>query len=157
MSLFYVYFNILVYVTLQPEDQVGLLGSTVQMFCHANISDFTWTAIHLDFKNSTSSQRLISVLHNETIDNIGNLINASIISNDALMNISYVFNISDEAIVCSMDGEYSCDIEFTDNVIQTTNNKGNLSVTGIRYIFHIYFFVIQSLIKAVRKDLTTSN
>ena len=131
----YVYFNILVHVILQPENQVGLLGTTLLMFCHANISNFTWTAIHLDFKNSTSSQRLISVLHNETNDNTGNLIKATIISNDAILNISYVFNITDEAKVCSMDGEYSCDIEFTDDAIQTTNYKGNLSVTGIYYIF----------------------
>nr|XP_022288908.1 uncharacterized protein LOC111100994 isoform X2 [Crassostrea virginica] len=118
----------LVHVTLQPEYQVGFLGSTVQMFCHANIRTFTWTAIHLDIKNSSSSQRLYTVLHNGSNDYIGNLINATLISSDAILNISYVFNITDEAIMCSMDGEYFCDIDFIDNAIQTTNNKGNLSV-----------------------------
>lgn len=125
------------------------------MFCSANISNFTWTVIHLDLKNSTSSKRLVSVLHNETNDYIGNLINATIISNIEILNISYVFNITNETIACSMDGEYSCDIEFTNNAIQTKSTKGNLSVTGIHYNFHLYLFEIQSLILTVKKDLTT--
>lgn len=95
--------------------------------------------MHLNFKNSSSSRRLYSVLHNGSNDYIGNLINATLTSSDAILNISYVFNITDEAIVCSMDGEYSCDIDFIDNAIQTTNNKGNLSVKGIHYILYFYF------------------
>ena len=113
------------------------MGSTVQMFCHANIRTFTWTAIHLVFKNSSSSQRLYTVFHNGTNDYLGNIINATLISNNATLNISYVLNITEEAILCSMDGEYSCDIEFSDNTIRTTKNKGNLSVTGIQYILQL--------------------
>ncbi|XP_078311811.1 uncharacterized protein LOC111100993 isoform X8 [Crassostrea virginica] len=138
----------LVNIKLQPEDQVGLLGETVQMFCSANISNFTWTAIHLDLKNSSSAKRLVSVLHNETNDYIGNLINATIISNIEILNISYVFNITNETIACSMDGEYSCDIEFTNNAIQTKSNKGNLSVTArptiTEFVVSDYYFSISN-------------
>nr|XP_022288903.1 uncharacterized protein LOC111100993 isoform X3 [Crassostrea virginica] len=138
----------LVNIKLQPEDQVGLLGETVQMFCSANISNFTWTVIHLDLKNSTSSKRLVSVLHNETNDYIGNLINATIISNIEILNISYVFNITNETIACSMDGEYSCDIEFTNNAIQTKSTKGNLSVTArptiTEFVVSDYYFSISN-------------
>lgn len=107
--------------------------------------------MHLNFKNSSSSRRLYSVLHNGSNDYIGNLINATLISSDAILNISYVFNITDEAIVCSMDDEYSCDIDFIDNAIQTTNNKGNLSVKGIHYILHLYLHLSKHADTPIRR------
>ena len=131
-------------VELQPKFQVGLLGSTVHMFCHANVSHFSWKVIHLQFKNSSSSAiKLISVLQNYTNIILGNDINATVYSNDATVNISYILNINDESMVCSMDGEYSCEIEFTDDAIQSTRDKGTLSVTGIfamcRFDFSLCF------------------
>ena len=119
-------------VELRPKFQVGLLGSTVQMFCHANVSHFSWKVIHLQFKNSSTCLiRLISVLQNYTNIILDNDINATVYSNDATVNISHTLNINDESMVCSMDGEYFCEIEFTDGAIQTTSDKGTLSVTGI--------------------------
>ena len=131
-------------VELQPKFQVGLLGSTVHMFCHANVSLFSWKVIHLQFKNSSSSAiKLISVLHNNTITILDNNINATVFSNDTTVNISYTLNIIDESMVCSMDGEYFCEIEFTDGAIQSTSDKGTLSVTGIfamcRFDFSLCF------------------
>ena len=127
-------------VELQPKFQVGLLGSTVHMFCHAYVSLFRWKVIHLQFKNSTTSPiRLESILHNNTITILDNNINATVVSKDTTVNISYILNIIDESMVCSMDGEYSCEIEFTDSAIQTTSDKGTLSVTGIFAMFRFDF------------------
>lgn len=118
-----------------------MLGSTVYMFCHANVSHYSWKVIHLEFKNSSLSQRLISVFYNETNKLLGDTINASVISDNAIVNISYILNIREEAMVCFMDGEYWCDIEFNDDTIHTTNDKGTLSVTGInQYIVYLFIF-----------------
>ena len=116
-----------------------MLGSTVHMFCHANVSHYSWKVIHLDFKNSSLSQRLISVFYNETNKLLGDTINATVISDKAIVNLSYILNITEEATVCFMDGEYWCDIEFTDDTIHTTHDKGTLSVTGIHQ--HIVYFI----------------
>ena len=148
-------------VEFQPKFQVGLLGSTVHMFCHANVSHFSWKVIHLQFKNSSSSlTRLITVLQNNTNTILGNEINATVYSNDATVNISYILNINDESMVCSMDGEYSCEIEFTDDTIQSTSDKGTLSVTGIfalcRFDFSLCFAsFIQVLDNSRKGDIKT--
>lgn len=39
------------------------------------------------------------------------------ISKDGIVNIFYVFEISDDEMVCFLDGEYFCDLEFLDDVI----------------------------------------
>ena len=149
-------------VEFHPKFQVGLLGSTVEMFCQAYVSLFRWKVIHLQFKNSSSSAiRLISVLHNNTITVLDNNINATVFSNDTTVNISYILNINDESMVCSMDGEYSCEIEFTDDAIQSTSDKGTLSVTGIFAMFRFDFSLcfasfIQVLDNSRKGDIMTS-
>ena len=106
------------------------------MFCVANLSNFNWKVIHLDFRNSTSFRRLLSVFQNKSKNILNYDFNATVITNDLIVNISYTVHISDEAMMCSMDGEYSCDVELTDGAIETTNNKGTLSLPGT---FNIYF------------------
>lgn len=103
------------------------------MFCKANASIFQWTVIHLDLRNTSSAQRLISVYYNETKQGLENVINATLISKDGIVNISYVFEISDDEMVCFLDGEYSCDLEFLDDAIQKTYVKGVLVVSGKIY------------------------
>lgn len=103
------------------------------MFCKANASIFQWKVIHLDFRNTSSAQRLISVYYNETKQGLENMINATLISKDGIVNISYVFKISDDEMVCFLDGEYSCDLEFLDDAIQKTYVKGVLVVSGKIY------------------------
>ena len=105
------------------------------MFCVANVSNFSWKVIHLDFRNSTSFLRLVSVFQNKSKNILNFDFNATVITNDTIVNISFTVHISDEAMMCSMDGEYSCDIELTDGAIETTNNKGTLSLPGT---FNIY-------------------
>lgn len=82
------------------------------MFCQANASIFKWKVIHLDFRNTSSSKRLISVYYNESQQGLEDVINATLISKAGIVFISYVFNISDHEMVCFLDGEYSCDLEF---------------------------------------------
>lgn len=120
-------------IILEPNNQSALLGSTAEMFCKANASIFQWTVIHLDLRNTSSAQRLISVYYNETKQGLENVINATLISKDGIVNISYVFEISDDEMVCFLDGEYSCDLEFLDDAIQKTYVKGVLVVSGKIY------------------------
>lgn len=103
------------------------LGAIAEMFCNANVSTFEWKVIHLDYRNSSSSQRLFSVYYNDTTRAFASMIESMIIQKDNVMNISYVLNIND-ANVCSLDGEYSCNIEFLDDAIQTIIHSGNLTV-----------------------------
>lgn len=108
------------------------------MFCQANASIFKWKVIHLDFRNTSSSKRLISVYYNESQQGLEDVINATLISKAGIVFISYVFNISDHEMVCFLDGEYSCDLEFLDDEIQKTYVKGFLVVSG--EIFHKPWF-----------------
>lgn len=55
------------------------------------------------------------------------MIESVIIQKDNIVNISYVININD-ANVCTFGGEYSCNIEFLDDAIQTSVHSGNLTV-----------------------------
>lgn len=131
ISFRWVYFA--VQIMQEPGNQSALLGSTVEMFCLANASIFEWKVIHLDFRNTSSLRTLISVYYNETKQGLENVINATLISKDGIVNISYVFNISDDEMVCLMDGEFSCDLEFLDDAIQKTYVKGFLVVSGKIY------------------------
>lgn len=119
-----------VQVVLEPKNQEIFVGSIAEMFCHANASIFQWKVIHLDFQNSSSSQRLISVYHNETKQELENMINATLLSKDTIVNISYVFNISDIATDCFLEGEYFCVLEFFDDAVQTTSDRGTLTING---------------------------
>lgn len=114
---------------LEPKFQMVFFGAIAEMFCNANVSTFEWKVIHLDFQNSSSSQRLVSVYYNDTTYALANIIESVIIQKDHVVNISYVLNIN-EANVCSLDGKYSCNIEFLDDAIQTIIHSGNLTVKG---------------------------
>lgn len=127
----------------EPRNQSALLGSTVEMFCHVNASIFKWKVIHLDFRNTSSSQRLISVYYNETKQGMENVINATLISRDGNVSISYVFNISEDEMVCFLDGEFSCDLEFLDDAIQKTYVKGFLVVSGEIYPEPWFWFLLE--------------
>lgn len=119
-----------VQVILEPKSQERFFGSTAQMFCHANASIFQWKVIHLDFQNSSLSQRLISVYYDETKQGLENMIHATLLSKDVIVNISYVFNISEIATVCFLEGEYLCVLEFLDDSVQTTSESGTLKIHG---------------------------
>lgn len=68
-----------------------------------------------------------------------NIINATIINNDDNLNISYIFDIDKDEMVCLLDGEYECDIEFIDDSIQTTNGRGTLEVASeIFFLLSLY-------------------
>lgn len=64
-----------------------------------------------------------------------NKINATIIYNDDNLNISYIFYIDNDEMVCLLDGEYYCDIEFIDDSIQTTNERGTVEVASKNFFF----------------------
>ena len=123
----------IVHVEIEPKTQEGLLGSSVEIYCHANVSQFKWKVMYLDFKNTTSTQRLISLMHNESSKVIGDMLNATLIRSDVVVNISFVWHILDKSMVCLTDGEYSCHIEFFDDAIQTTSDQGTLTVSGMTF------------------------
>lgn len=114
-------------IKLEPKDQIAFLGALAEMICNANVSTFEWKVIHLDYRNSLFSQRFVSVYNNGTIHTFASMIESVIIQKDNIVNISYVININD-ANVCTFGGEYSCNIEFLDDAIQTSVHSGNLTV-----------------------------
>ena len=72
-------------------------------------------------------------MHNESSKVIGNLLNATLMRSDVVVNISFVLDILDQSMVCLTDGEYSCHIEFFDDAIQTTSDQGTLTVSGMGF------------------------
>lgn len=58
------------------------------------------------------------------------IINVTIINNDDNLNISYILSIDKDEMVCLLDGEYYCDVEFIDYSVQTTNERGTLEVAS---------------------------
>lgn len=58
------------------------------------------------------------------------MINATLLSKDTIVNISYVFNISEIATYCFLEGEYFCVLEFFDDAVQTTSDRGTLTING---------------------------
>lgn len=114
-------------IKLEPKDQIAFLGALAEMICNANVTTFEWKVIHLDYRNSLFSQRFVSVYNNGTIHTFASMIESVIIQKDNIVNISYVININD-ANVCTLGGEYSCNIEFLDDAIQTSVHSGNLTV-----------------------------
>lgn len=75
------------------------------------------------------------------------MINVIFISKDGIVNIFYVFKISDDEMVCFLDGEYFCDLEFLDDVIQKIYVKGVLVVFGkIDDQFWFWFFLFNIFI-----------
>lgn len=58
------------------------------------------------------------------------IINVTIINNDDNLNISYILSIDKDEMVCLLDGEYYCDVEFIDFSVQTTNERGTLEVAS---------------------------
>lgn len=58
------------------------------------------------------------------------IIDVTIINNDDNLNISYILSIDKDEMVCLLDGEYYCDVEFIDYSVQTTNERGTLEVAS---------------------------
>lgn len=45
------------------------------------------------------------------------MINVMLFSKDVIVNILYVFNISEIVMVCFLEGEYLCVLEFLDDFV----------------------------------------
>lgn len=100
------------------------------MFCFANVSNFEWRVVHLDFKNASSSRTIISTWYNGTTTAKEDMAMATLLNKDENVNISFILNITDKMMMCSLDGELSCSIELLDRNVQTLSEKGKLSITG---------------------------
>lgn len=125
---------------LEPKQQSGLLNSTAEVFCFANVKNFNWSAVHLFHAKESFVQRLTSVFSNGTISGNGNNLNATILNWLELVNISFVLSIQEENLTCGITLELICSIEFNDSYIQSGNATGTVDIIGNIYFYNIFFF-----------------
>lgn len=119
-----------VHIFLEPKQQIGLTNSTSEVICFANISAFEWRAVHLTYTNVSYSRRIISVFPNYTKALVENGVAATIFDTDKIVNISFVLQIKEVPELCDINLKLSCIVEFLDDFIETTNDIGNILITG---------------------------
>lgn len=119
-----------VHIFLEPKQQIGLTNSTSEVVCFANISAFEWRAVHLTYTNVSYSRRIISVFPNYTNALVENGMAATIFDTDKILNISFVLQIKEIPVLCDINLKLSCIVEFLDDFIETTNDIGNILITG---------------------------
>lgn len=126
---------------MEPKQQIGFSNSTSEVICYANISAFEWRAVHLSYTNVYSSRRIITAFPNYTDPLVENDVTATIINTDKILNISFALLIKEVPILCDIDLKLSCIVEFMDDFIETTNDIGNILITG-----NVEFNLVASLL-----------
>ena len=116
-------------VTVEPKYQVTVPGST-KILCHANVSNYEWKEIHLDYTNDTATQRILSILPTASSPIFGNKANATILSKNDMINISFGVRIPEDMAYCNTKIELTCNIEFLDKTLGRKNDTGTVLVKG---------------------------
>lgn len=136
-----------VHIFLEPKQQIGITNSTSEVICYANISALEWRAIHLSYSNVSSTRRIISVYPNYTNPLVENDVTATVLKIDEILNISFVIPIKDAPVICDIDLKLSCIVEFMDDFIRTTNDIGNILITGnvCNVVVLFFIFLLQNV------------
>ena len=127
-------------VTVEPKLQVTVPGSTVDILCHANVSNYEWKEIHLDYTNDTATQRILSILPTASSPIFGNKANATIFSKNDMINISFGVRIPEDMAYCNTKIVLTCNIEFLDKTLGRKNDTGTVLVKGKFFYFVNYCF-----------------
>ena len=117
-------------VNVEPTFQAGLQESTIKMTCHANISNYKWKAIHLEYKNESTTITLMSIL--PTYPNLisENDVNATISSRNEIVNITFAIPIPEMMTDCTKTLEFSCIFVFQDETVEISNDTGTVIIKG---------------------------
>ena len=126
---------------MEPKYQVTVPGST-KILCHANVSNYEWKEIHLDYANDTATQRMLTILPNALSRIFGNKANATALSKNDIINISFVVRLPEDVPYCNTKIELTCNIEFLDKTLGIKNDTGIVIVKGK---FSLYFFKFKLL------------
>lgn len=120
-------------VNVEPTYQAGLQESTIEMICHANISNYKWKAIHLEYKNKSTTITLMSIL--PTYPNLisENDVNATILSRNEIVNITFAIPIPEMMTDCTITVEFSCIFEFQDETVKKSNDTGTVIIKGNKF------------------------
>nr|XP_022327791.1 uncharacterized protein LOC111127048 isoform X4 [Crassostrea virginica] len=117
-------------VTVEPKYQLTVPGSTVDILCHANVSNYEWKEIHLDYTNDTTTQRILSILPTDPSPIFGNKANATVLSKNDIVNISFAVCTTEVVPYCNTKVELTCTIEFLDKTLGRKNETGTILVKG---------------------------
>ena len=109
---------------MEPKYQSTVPGSTVEILCHANVSNYEWKEIHLDYTNDTATQRMLTILPNALSPIFGNKANATVLSKNDNINISFVVRLPEDVPYCNIKKELTCNIEFLDKTLGIKNDTG---------------------------------
>nr|XP_022327725.1 uncharacterized protein LOC111127024 isoform X2 [Crassostrea virginica] len=115
-------------VTVEPKLQVTVPGSTVDILCHANVSNYEWKEIHFDYTNDTTSLRMLSIVPTDSSRIFGNKANATLFSKNDNVNISFVLLTTEVVPFCNTKMELTCNIEFLDKTLGRKNDTGTVIV-----------------------------
>lgn len=115
---------------MEPKYQAGLQESTIELTCHSNISNYKWKAIYLEYVNGSITRRMVSILPNDPNSVIGDEANATVLSRNEIVNISFVIRIPKMMTDCDIDMEFSCIFEFQDETVEMRNDTGTVGVKG---------------------------
>ena len=125
---------------MEPKYQVKMPGSTVEIQYHANVSNYDWKEIHLNYTNDTASQRMLSIFPNALSLIFGNKANATVMSKNDIVNISFAMRIPEVVPYCNTKIELTCNIEFLDKTFGRKNDTGTVLVKGKFFYFVNYCF-----------------
>lgn len=117
-------------VIVEPTSQKGLQEATIEIICHANISNYKWKAIYLDYANDSTGRRMISVLPNDSNSLIKNEVNATVLSRNEIVNISFAIRVPKMMTDCTIEVELTCIFEFQDETVERRNDTGTVIVQG---------------------------
>ena len=127
-------------VTVEPKYQLTVPGSTVDILCHANVSNYKWKEIHLDYANDTTTQRILSILPTDPSPIFGNIGNATVLSKNDIVNISFAVCTTEVVPYCNTKVELTCNIEFLDKTLGRKNETGTILVKGMSFTLSIITF-----------------
>nr|XP_022327737.1 uncharacterized protein LOC111127042 [Crassostrea virginica] len=115
-------------VTVEPKYQSTVPGSTVEILCHANVSYYEWKEIHFDYTNDTTSVRMLSIVPTDSSRIFGNNANATVLSKNDNVNISFFLLTTEVVPFCNTKMELTCNFEFLDKTLGRKNDTGTVIV-----------------------------
>ena len=112
----------------------------MEILCYANVSNYEWKEIHFEYASDTTSQRKLSIVPTASSPIFGNKVNATVLSKNDVVNISFVLLTTDIVPNCNTKMELACNIEFLDKTLGRKNDTGTVIVKGKFCIIQINSF-----------------
>ena len=115
---------------MEPKYQSTVPGSTVEILCHANVSNYEWKEINFDYANVTTSLRMLSIVPTDSSRIFGNNANATVFSKNDIVNISFILLTTEVVPFRNTKMELTCNFEFLHKTLGRKNDTGTVLVKG---------------------------